>query len=288
MAAHPEISICAILTVRNEAHYLSQLLPRLAAQCIEVAVIDHASSDGTWELLQRYRGSPVISVATLPYLGFFSLRQQLESKRRVIEGLSHDWLVHCDADEILEHREPGKRLRDAIEEANQFECNAINFEEFTFIPEPNRDYAEHDYVAEMRRYYFFQIRKNWMHRAWKREAKLDNVAGAGHVLRGDGLRLSPYTHVMRHYIGLSQEHIWRKYLDRVFDPDEIARGWHRDRKALTREQLLLPGSSPYIQHLDARPNECLCRGSAVVSHYWHWRRGDQATPAVGERDFDEV
>ena len=36
-----EISICAIVTVRNEAHYLNHLLPRLASQRIDVAAIDH-------------------------------------------------------------------------------------------------------------------------------------------------------------------------------------------------------------------------------------------------------
>lgn len=266
----PDIGICAILTVRNEANYLARLLPGLQSQQIDVAVIDHESDDGTPDVLDRYRGSPVISVETLPYLGFFSLSQQLESKRAVIEGLQHDWLVHLDADEILEHREPGRTLRDAIEEAHGFGCNAINFEEFTFIPEPDADYAGRDYVADMRRYYFFQIRKNWLHRAWKRNPALDTVSGAGHVLKGEGIRLSPYTHVLRHYIGLSQDHIWQKYLGRVFDPSEVAQGWHRDRGQLTREALRLPWHGPHLQHLDPGPNACLCRASAAAAHFWHW------------------
>jgi glycosyltransferase involved in cell wall biosynthesis len=265
-----DISICAIITVRNEADYLTYLLPRLASERIDAAVIDHQSSDDTLDIVQRHRGSPVIEISTLPYLGFFSLTQQLEHKRALIEGLRHDWLVHLDADEILEHREPGKTLRDVIEDAEALGCNVVNFEEFTFIPEPGKDYAGCDYVAMMRRYYFFQIRKNWMHRAWKRESGLDNVSGAGHTLRGEGIRLSPYTHVMRHYIGLSQAHIWDKYLHRVFDPGEISRGWHRDRKQLTREELRLPGSSPHLQRLDDGPKACLCRTSPASSHFWYW------------------
>ncbi len=267
-------SICVILSVRNEAPYLAKLLPHLAAQNIEVALIDHESQDAMPEILARHREDPLILVEKLPYLGFFSLRQQLECKRAIIERLQQDWLVHQDADEILEHREPGKTLREVIEETQELGYNAVNFEEFTFIPEPRMNYEGQDYLQQMRRYYFFQVQKNRLNRAWKRTANLENVSGAGHHLRGEQLRLAPYTHVLRHYIGLSQEHLWNKYLNRRFDPEELAIGWHYNRKDLTKEQLRLPKNSPHLQYLSPNSQNCLCRHNAVSTHYWHWH--DQA------------
>lgn len=265
------LTICAVIAVRNEAPYLEYLLPRLAAQDIDVAVLDHGSEDDTRALLERHRDDPVIRVESMPYHGTFALEEQLIAKRRLIGTLEQDWIIHLDADEILEHRNPGSTLRAAIEEAQGFGANVINFEEFTFIPEPDADYQGRDYHAEMRRYYFFEKWKNWLHRAWRRDAGLDNTAVGGHVLSGEQIRMCPYTHVMRHYIALSQAHIWRKYLTRSFAEAEVARGWHRDRVGTSHESLRLPTSSPYIKTLGTKENECLCRATPVTSHYWHWQ-----------------
>ncbi len=266
------LSICAVIAVRNEAPYLEYLLPRLAAQGIDVAVLDHGSEDATRNLLERHRDDPVIRIEQLPYRGTFALEEQLAAKRLLIGTLTQDWIIHLDADEVLEHRNPGSSLRAAIEEAQGFGANVVNFEEFTFIPEPDADYSGRDYYAEMHRYYFFEKWKNWLHRAWRRDAGLDNTALGGHVLSGEHIRMCPYTHVMRHYIALSQAHIRRKYLTRSFAEAEVARGWHRDRVRVTHEALQLPTDDPCIKTLGTADNECLCRAAPVASHYWHWPR----------------
>jgi hypothetical protein len=130
------ISICAVLGLRNEAHYLPILLPILANQGIEVAVIDHESTDGSRDLYSAYLGNPIISVESLRYEGVYSQTQQLEAKQNVYRRLKHDWVIHHDADEIFEDFRPNHTLRDAIQEADEGGFDALNFDEFAFLPKP--------------------------------------------------------------------------------------------------------------------------------------------------------
>ena len=55
------LSICAIIAVRNELRYLRRLLPLLAVQEVEVAMIDNESTDGSRELYADFMGKPIIS-----------------------------------------------------------------------------------------------------------------------------------------------------------------------------------------------------------------------------------
>ena len=45
---------------------------------------------------------------------------------------------------------------------------------------------------------------------------------------------------MRHYLFLSKSHAVRKYVERRYDPAEVAAGWHRARAALRAESITLP------------------------------------------------
>ena len=134
------LTICAIIAVRDEYQYLKILLPELARQAIDVAIVDNDSTDDSHQLYRQYRHHPVISVDRLPFRGAFSLSDQLEKKHEVCNRLGHDWIVHHDADEILEHRRASRTLRDAIEEADVLGYDIINFEEFVFLPRPGDDH----------------------------------------------------------------------------------------------------------------------------------------------------
>lgn len=161
-----KISICAVIAVRNGAKYLKVLLPFLAQQDIDVAIIDNESTDNSYELYSQFKNKPIIIVETLPYKGFFSLSQQLISKQMLYKKLHHDWIIHHDVDEIMEHNKPGLTLRDAIEQADKAGYNAINFDEFVFLPEPNSDYSQSNYHTELLRYYFFEPVKNRLNRSF--------------------------------------------------------------------------------------------------------------------------
>ncbi len=264
------LSICALIAVRNEAPYLRVLLPMLAEQQIEVAVLDNASTDGSREICAAHMGNPVLFVERIPYRGFFSLSDQLAAKRKLAGKVRHDWVIHHDADEILEHVTPGLTLRDAIEEADKSGYNVLNFDEFVFLPEPNSDFSTQNYYKGVLRYYFFEPRTNRLNRAWKRAARLDNLSSGGHQLSGGAASMVPRNYIMRHYIVLSYEHAKRKYLDRAFDPRDLSRGWHGNRQYPTPENLALPAGSEYLVRLDTFASKDFRRDLPCSKHYWEW------------------
>jgi len=268
-------SICALIAARNERPYLEVLLPRLAAQAIDVAILDHGSTDGSLGLYEQLRGAPVVAVEHLADTGVFSLSAQLLAKQQLAAALPHSWLVHHDADELLHHRDGRGNLRHCIEEAAAAGANAINFEEFVFLPEPLSQQPSSNHLEQHRRYYYFLKGDNRLHRAFRRELNGCNAASGGHVLGGEGVQLARTTHVLRHYIALSEAHIQQKYASRRFCPEELAAGWHRKRLAIPPEQLRIPIRSPYLFSLPAATHPQLNRSCPATEHYWLWSAAER-------------
>lgn len=266
------IRTAVIIAVRNEAPLLRVLLPILAQEQLDVAIIDNDSTDDTGVVL---RENAVFAYRRLPFQGHFSLGQQLEAKKNLIAELDHDWIVHQDADEVLHHADPGRSLRDAIAEADAAGYNALNFGEFCFIAEPDMDYVGRDYVAEMRRYYHFRPFPDRLHRAWKRTADLDNTHSLGHKVKGREVKIAPQDHVLRHYIALSQDQVLAKYQHRVFDAAELEKGFHWNRVGLTPEALKLPKASPLLNHLEPGSTGPLRTDPAAKKHFWQWSEVDR-------------
>ena len=208
----------------------------MLAQDIPVAVIDHSSTDRTAEILRDY---PLLARRTMPYLGHFSLRDQLLAKHALIEELAPDWVVHFDADEYLHPQDPAQTLRALIEAADRSGANVINFNDCTFLPIDDTDYAGRDYVAEMRHYYFFEPYRPRMMRAFK--AGLSNVRGAGHMV--EGAELYAEDAILRHYIALSRERFLAKYRATTYDAAELSEGWHVRRHAIKTMAVSFPDAS---------------------------------------------
>lgn len=270
------VPICAVITARNEAACLRGLLPLLAAQAIDVALIDHGSTDGSAALYRQHQGSLIVALEHLPYTGVFSLKAQLAAKTKLMARLSHPWLVHLDADEWLEHRDGVGSLRACIEEAQAQGYNALNFEEFVFLPPPASTTPAANPQAHHHTYYYFAPHPNRLHRAFRRELAGASSAQGGHVLVSGALRLSPTSHVLRHYIGLSEAHLQRKYASRSFCPKEVAQGWHRSRLAIAPEALRIPRSSPYLRQLRAAGPPQWDRSCPARQHYWLWPQAERS------------
>lgn len=264
------ISICAVIAVRNEAAYLPVLLPLLAAQQIDVAILDHESTDGSRDLYAGYMGRPIISVQDLTYEGVYSQTQQLEAKQSLYSTLSHDWVVHHDADEVMEGDRPGCGLRDAICDADKNGFDAINFDEFVFLPSPGQDCAGKDYVENIRRYYFFEPAKNRLNRAWRRKLPVSNIFSGGHLLTERVAAFFPRNMPLRHYIALSEEHAIRKYVNRRFGDHELQRGWHANRVGLTKEKLAFPVRSEFLFTHEPDGFIPFRKDRPTRLHYWSW------------------
>jgi hypothetical protein len=233
--------VVALLTVRNEELYLGRCLAHLSEQGIETCVIDNESTDRTRAIAESFRHRGVFRIEALPYSGYFDLAAQVGQQEALAQEIDADWFIHHDADEIMQAPAAWPTMHAAITEIDAQGFNAINFDEFVFVPGEGDQFEGDDYVALMRHYYFFEPVPTRLVRAWKKgvlPVQLSRTGGHGAL--GKDRRLFHQNFILRHYIGLSLAHLKAQYLGRVFTASELARGWHRNRVATTQDFVRLP------------------------------------------------
>lgn len=255
----------ALITVRNGLPYLERCINHLLAQDIAVCMIDHMSSDGTYEHCQTYQQQGLIELYRMPYRNGFELQVQLEYKQQLMGHLDADWFIHQDIDEMLYSPHPEETLQSGILRADQAGANCINFNEFVFLPYAD-EIAGADYFSTPH-YYFFEPQHPRLMRAWKNNSQLTNCTSGGHLLKGN-LQLFAEDFVLRHYMFTSQEHAFNKYAERRFAEAEIERGWHFNRLNIPSERLLFP---PKNKLNKLSPRTDLDKSRPHRQHYWEWQ-----------------
>ncbi|MGA2186733.1 MAG: glycosyltransferase family 2 protein [Bryobacteraceae bacterium] len=263
------VTAVAIVCVRNEAPHIKRCLRYFIREGLDVILIDNDSTDGSADIARPFLGQGLISIERLPFEGSFSLVQQLAFKKTIAEGVTHDWIVHADADEWLQAPPGYARLIDGIQDVESQGFNCVNFLEFDFIPLPGEDFEVEDYPSVMRHYYHLVPFYPFLMRAWKRSAELDNVERAGHFLTGPDIRLFPRDFILRHYIVLSEAHARRKYLGRRFAAEEIARLWHADHLLIDEENIVPRPGTPLLT-LEYPLSSPLSTDRPTTIHYWQW------------------
>ena len=258
--------ITAMLCARDELPYLRHVLPYLAAEDIEVVLIDNGSTDGTLEAVRNGDFPNVVHLESFSYCGDFDLSRQLEIKWTLAESVASDWLIHQDADEILHAPTSWGGLRHHIEQADSLGFNVLNFNELVMLPaHPTRD----DILENSRKYYFFEPKPMRLMRVWKRTANLTGGKSGGHRLEGD-VNVYPQRMLLKHFIVRNQEHAYAKYLHRTFSLTDLEKGWHANRLNFTVDNLRIPTSGEHLHRL-ASPLDTpdrLPRPSRT--HYWEW------------------
>lgn len=266
--------VTAVLAIRNEEAYLANCLRHLVRDGIDFAIIDNDSADGSAEIYRRREfAAHLVHVEDLPFRGAFSLGDQLEAKAAVIDSIKTDWVIHLDTDEIMHSYREGESLIDALSRLNAEGWNAVNFDEFVFLP------VETDYLPEapgwqpMSLYYFFQPYTPRLMRAWCTACGLSSAGHGGHVLVGPDLRLAPEPLALRHYIVRSQAHAFDKYTTRTFASGDVALGWHGNRVAQPVQAFLLPPAR-LLKRLAETSSHDLDRSAPWTVHYWQQPRDD--------------
>jgi glycosyltransferase involved in cell wall biosynthesis len=263
----------AIVAIRNEELHVARCLRDLIANGIEVILIDNDSEDQSVRIATEFLGRGLLSIERLPWNGVFSLKTQLEAKAKIIAGLSHDWVLHVDADEWFCPPWPQTRLIEAIERVDSAGYECINFDEMTFVPWPHEDFCRPDYARHMTTYYFFEPHKLRLMRAWKRSAQVNNIEEGGHRLNRP-VAIFPENFILRHYIALSPEYLFRKYHRRAFAPEELAIGWHHHPQEYRRIDITLPmcmlRPSPFLKALQSWSSIEFDKSSPARVPFWHW------------------
>lgn len=263
------VSCAAVICVRNEFAHIRRTIRDFLSQGIEVIVIDHESTDGTREYCRDLLGRGVLKLIHLPWEGEFGLTKQLETKKEITESLSHDWVIHADADEWLQSPVPHESLLDGINRQSKSGFNVINFEEFVFLPHREQLPVDTNYQEGILTYYFFEPHTKRLMRAWKRSFNFQNIHSGGHRLEGADLNLSPENFLLRHYLVLSQKHAITKYVGRVFGKRDLAKKMHGNRLNLSAENLHLPQRSD-LEVLETWDSKDFDRSNPRREHFWKW------------------
>jgi hypothetical protein len=274
------MSAAAVICVRQDDAYFESCLKQLIAHGVDYAILDNGMGPEARALLDRpsYR-ERLRELWPLPFAGAFELERQIEAKERMFETLDTDWLVHLDVDEAMHACVEGERLIDSLARVDVAGFNAVNFDEFVFLP-LDAAYAPGAAVQPICAYYFFEPSPGpRLVRARKKGAGLSMTApngqGAGHQLFGNDLRLAPENFVLRHYIVGDQEHARRKYTARVFAERELARGWHGNRTGHAPEAFTFPPLR-MLKRLPEPASRAFDRSDPKRTHYWQWPRPDRA------------
>lgn len=240
--AQGRMNVVALIAARNEQLTIGRCCRHLAEQGVRFVVIDNESTDGTRDIAESFRGRGLIDVVSFPYAGHYDWTGLLECKERLARRLDGDWFLHVDADEIPEAEHRGTGLVDGFRAVEEAGYNAVNFDEFTFVPATETERHEGtDYVAGMSRYYFFEPLPLRLIRAWRKASDVRLVPSAGHAADFADRRVFPRHFALRHYIALSMDHLRHKYTHgRSYSAAEVTLGWHGWRATVRDVDLRVP------------------------------------------------
>lgn len=237
--------VTALLATYNEARFIKGCLDHLIRHGVDVYLMDNESTDATVAIAEPYLGRGLLGIETFPRGGVFRFADILRRKEALAAERDSDWFIHLDADEVRLPPSSGSTLREAIETADREGYNAINFQEFTFLPTVESPDHDHAGFAETMRWYY-PFLPGFPHRlnAWKRQdGPVDLISGGGHRLAFDGLRMYPVSFPMKHYIFLSPAHALEKYGERRHEQAALKRQWHQWREHFTLDKIRLPSQT---------------------------------------------
>jgi hypothetical protein len=233
-----------VLATHNEQRFIAACLENLFRQGVQVHLCDNGSTDRTVEIARRYLGQGLVGIEHIPHDGTYRWESILRRKEALFRELDADWLMHVDADEIHLPPPGHASIAEALALVDALGYEAVEFEEFTFVPTceaPDHDHP--DFVGTLRTYYPFRPRSPHCVRAYrKQDGPMEIAWSGGHIVRfPHAPRLYPEPFRMKHYLFLSGAHAERKYPGRKYDEDEISqRRWHSWRPRLRREHIVLP------------------------------------------------
>jgi hypothetical protein len=237
------MKLTALLAIRNEELFIEKCLKNLIYNGFEVILIDNESEDDSVEIAKKYLGQGLKEIITYRYKGFYDWEGILKFKEELAYKLDSDWFLHCDADEIHHSFDPTKKIIEVLPEIDKAGYNAVNFNEYVFVPtSPEEDFTKKDYEKNMRYYYLFKPSNTHRVKLWKKQnQKVDISSSGGHKVKFENRNIYYKDFILKHYIFLSLEQIQSKYKNRNYSEEEVKdKGWHGWRASFRKDIIRLP------------------------------------------------
>ncbi len=236
---YSDLKIQAIVTCYNEEDIIEHTIKYLVEQGIYVHIVDNWSTDGSWDIVQKYvQRSRFVTSEKFPADGPSETYDWGNILCRVQEiamnnSADFDWFVHHDADEVREAPfESIVHLRDGIIIADRCGFNAIDYTVINFVPIPDSYNGTQD-IAQYLRYCSFgnQYGDIKQVKTWKSCDNINLVDSSGHHVQfiGKEQKIFPYKFLLRHYSLRSKEQAQRKiFKDRKprWNKQELKKQWH--------------------------------------------------------------
>jgi hypothetical protein len=248
-----DFRVVALVAAFNEEDVIGPAIGKLAADGVDVYVIDNWSTDRTWEIAQGLQGRGVIGLERFPATpdDRFVLRSLLRRATEVARGLDASWFIHHDADERRLGPWPEVGLREALWRVDRAGFNAVDFTVANYRPIDDGFEPGDDFERYFRHFEFGATSDLLLQiKAWKNVGPVDLVSAAGHEARFPRRRVFPYKFLLKHYPIRSQAHGERKiFRERVprWDRRERARGWHVHYDDVSPEQSFLRDPAELIE-----------------------------------------
>lgn len=246
------LRVIALVSAFNEADILGHVLEHLIDQRIEVYLIDDGSSDGTPAVAARYLHRGLLKIERRPPVERFAWGEILRRKEELAAELEADWFMHHDADEFRESPWLDVDLRAAIGHVDRAGYNAIDFRVLNFRPTDTALPAGGDPRRMLHRYEPAEDWDRLQIKCWRKGPhRIDLVSSGGHDAMFPDRRVCPLQFILRHYPIRSEAQGRRKIdIERLprFNPDETARGWHVQYRALSEARSLIWDPATLIEY----------------------------------------
>ena len=217
-----------MVPVYNEADIIKESLTHLINQGIDPVVLDGGSTDGTYEICQRFLEKGEIKLEQ-----YVSNKNEWATTLRKLYDMalleSPDWVVSSATDEFLESYENNMELKNAILQVDSEGYNLIQFNVFNFFMTKNDPISENSIKKRML-YYSFHHDANF--RAWKVFPGILPEPRGGHmpVFPSDlKYNIWPKKFVLRHYQFRDKIQALKRINERIernSGTPESKAGWH--------------------------------------------------------------
>lgn len=240
-------SVAAIINTYNEIDIIEEVIHHLIRQGVEVHIFDNWSNDGTWEVLTRLKEEGLVkAIDRFPSAPtqYYEWYDQLKNVEDYITGLSAEWIIHHDADELRYSPWKDITLAEAFHHVGKLGYNAVDFTLLNFRFTKNQKTIKGNYENKLPFFEFGSIPGHFLQvKAFQKKDKKINIADSGgHDIIFDGRKVYPIKFLTKHYPLRSKEQAEKKlFYDRLprYEKERTKLGWHTQYNSFAQEKEIL-------------------------------------------------